>query len=430
MSKSLKNFITIQQALKEHSARQLRLMFLMQPWDRPMNFSDQTVGAAKAKEHEFKNFFGTIKALLRTKWVDEEVGWRNKDEDFKLSKIVMDTQTKVHDGFCDNFNTPAVINALSELVTYCNSYLTRVGGKPAVYMLQKAAIYTTQILKVVGVCEGSDEIGFPVSAAGSESEVEAPLNALTELRDTVRSIARKKGSIDEIVSACDAVAAKTLSAGPPPARLGEQVAKVLADFVSLIRKEAKAGHGALLSACDFVRDEALTEIGVKLEDGDGNTVWKLEDAETLKKEVAEKRAKAAEAQAAAAAKQVAKVQKELEKLSAAAKPALEAMADEIAKAALTVADLEAWSAMQAPVQKEKGKPSPEFIAASKAATEKQAPFLEELVTRTGEANKAIKKKLDNLLKKKNTLDQDREEYLKKGGEEYLKKLREQIAAAR
>ena len=33
----------------------------------------QTVGAAKAKEHEFKNFFGTIKALLRTKWVDEEV---------------------------------------------------------------------------------------------------------------------------------------------------------------------------------------------------------------------------------------------------------------------------------------------------------------------------------------------------------------------
>jgi len=106
------------------------------------------------------------------------------------------------------------------------------------------------------------------------------------------------------------------------------------------------------------------------------------------------------------------------------------MQDEIAKAALTVADLEAWSAMQAPVQKEKGKPSPEFIAASKAATEKQAPFLEELVTRTGEANKAIKKKLDNLLKKKNTLDQDREEYLKKGGEEYLKKLREQIAAAR
>ena len=50
MSKSLKNFVTIRQALQEHSARQLRLMFLLQPWDRPMNFSDQTVGNAKAKE--------------------------------------------------------------------------------------------------------------------------------------------------------------------------------------------------------------------------------------------------------------------------------------------------------------------------------------------------------------------------------------------
>lgn len=59
MSKSLKNFITIRQALKEHSARQLRLMFLLQPWDKPMNFSDQTVGAAKAKESLFKNFFGS-----------------------------------------------------------------------------------------------------------------------------------------------------------------------------------------------------------------------------------------------------------------------------------------------------------------------------------------------------------------------------------
>jgi len=34
MSKSLKNFITIREALEMHSARQLRLMFLMQPWTR------------------------------------------------------------------------------------------------------------------------------------------------------------------------------------------------------------------------------------------------------------------------------------------------------------------------------------------------------------------------------------------------------------
>jgi cysteinyl-tRNA synthetase len=32
MSKSLKNFITIRQALKDFSGRQIRMFFLLQPW--------------------------------------------------------------------------------------------------------------------------------------------------------------------------------------------------------------------------------------------------------------------------------------------------------------------------------------------------------------------------------------------------------------
>ena len=47
MSKSLKNFITIRQALAGHTARQIRLMFLLAPWDKPMNYSDQTIDEAK-----------------------------------------------------------------------------------------------------------------------------------------------------------------------------------------------------------------------------------------------------------------------------------------------------------------------------------------------------------------------------------------------
>ena len=72
MSKSLKNFITIRQALKEHSPRQLRLMFLLQPWDKPMNYSDQTVGDAKSKEALFNNFFGEVKTMLRSDWLADE----------------------------------------------------------------------------------------------------------------------------------------------------------------------------------------------------------------------------------------------------------------------------------------------------------------------------------------------------------------------
>lgn len=46
MSKSLKNFITIQDALKKHSARQLRLAFLLHSWKDTLDYSDNTLNMA------------------------------------------------------------------------------------------------------------------------------------------------------------------------------------------------------------------------------------------------------------------------------------------------------------------------------------------------------------------------------------------------
>ena len=50
MSKSLKNFITIQEVLKTYSARQLRLMFLMHNWKDTLDYSDQTMEVATTYE--------------------------------------------------------------------------------------------------------------------------------------------------------------------------------------------------------------------------------------------------------------------------------------------------------------------------------------------------------------------------------------------
>jgi hypothetical protein len=57
MSKSLKNFITIKDALKEFSPRQLRLLFCLQPWNAPMTFSQASRCEMMAKEATFRNFF-------------------------------------------------------------------------------------------------------------------------------------------------------------------------------------------------------------------------------------------------------------------------------------------------------------------------------------------------------------------------------------
>lgn len=46
MSKSLKNFITIRQALESHTARQLRFMFLLHSWKDTLDYSTDTMAAA------------------------------------------------------------------------------------------------------------------------------------------------------------------------------------------------------------------------------------------------------------------------------------------------------------------------------------------------------------------------------------------------
>lgn len=66
MSKSLKNFSTIKEYLSEYNHRELRFLFLMNQWDTKMNFNPETsLEEARSKDKEFKNFFRTMKAIIK-----------------------------------------------------------------------------------------------------------------------------------------------------------------------------------------------------------------------------------------------------------------------------------------------------------------------------------------------------------------------------
>lgn len=48
MSKSLKNFITIKAALKQHTARQIRLLFLLHAWKDTLDYGkDSMIGVLR-----------------------------------------------------------------------------------------------------------------------------------------------------------------------------------------------------------------------------------------------------------------------------------------------------------------------------------------------------------------------------------------------
>ena len=357
MSKSLKNFITIRQSLENNTARQLRIMFLLQAWDSPMNYSDQAVEDSRAKETTFRAFFREVEALTRGDYLSEEVGWRMGDADHKLADAYLACQQTVHDSLLDNFNTKDAMQALTKLVSEANVYLRSAGDKPAVLLLRAIATYITQILKVFGVVTGSDDFGFGSSGGGGGAE-------------------SVEGATDPYITTLVGFREKVRDAALAAAKGGD----------------AAAAIRAILETCDELRDEILPTVGVRLEDRPGGTRWNREDPELMMKEIAEKKAKENEVKMFKLEKKITAKEKELEKVkSSMTKPIDLFRTDEF----------KAWDEAGVPTMLANGDPvSGGQLKKKKKAIDKQAKVRDALMEKTGgnpqDLMTSIEKELDDM----------------------------------
>ena len=275
MSKSLKNFITIRAALQMYSARQIRFLFLLNQWCDPMELTPiaapdgsgvvgfkQMEGAINI-ERTFAEFFHSIKGAFRAAGsyhVDKEQTW--DDAERTLSDALDTAQAAVHDALMDNINTPNTILALQDLVKATNKYIGEVSAEDVrPLLLERVGKYVTRILECLGVCLDNATIGFPETstggAEGREETLSPLLDLMTKFRDEIRKLAKDGASTKE-----------------------------------------------LLAACDDIRDNGLPELGVKLDDRETGALWKLYDAEELKKEMErEREAKAEKERAKQAARE-------------------------------------------------------------------------------------------------------------------------------
>lgn len=275
MSKSLKNFVTIKEALKTLTPRQLRLCFALQPWHKTMLY-EASGKEVRAKEAVLRNFFQNIDAATRNVDTTDAVS-RWEVEEFSLNRSISEAQACVHSAFCDNINTPAAMDAVYALIRAVNIYLaTRAGTAPPAsdpgggqggggrapalhpqpLLLGKAAAFVGRTLAVMGILPSHGDLTtWPKEGAAEGGGAEAPalnaklLDTFAAFRDEVRSLARSKAALSDI-----------------------------------------------LSACDRVRDGPLVDLGVRLEDrADGKAVWKLDDPAVMREEQAARAAAAAEA---------------------------------------------------------------------------------------------------------------------------------------
>uniref|UniRef100_A0A668TR37 Cysteine--tRNA ligase, cytoplasmic n=1 Tax=Oreochromis aureus TaxID=47969 RepID=A0A668TR37_OREAU len=249
MSKSLKNFITIKDALAKNTARQLRLAFLMHSWKDTLDYSSNTMESAVQYEKFMNEFFLNVKDILRAptditgqfeKWETAEV---------ELNNGFCDRKSAVHEALCDNVDTRTAMEEMRTLVSQSNSYIASKKSaklRPNRMLMESIAAYLTNMLKIFGAIEGSDPIGFPMGGQSQSVDLESTvmpyLTVLSDVRERVRKIAREQNVTE------------------------------------------------LLQLCDVVRDDMLPELGVRLEDHEGlPTVVKLVDKETLLKEREEKK---------------------------------------------------------------------------------------------------------------------------------------------
>lgn len=216
MSKSLKNFITIDEALQTYTARQLRLAFAFGNWDRPIDFKDLLVQEVRAYESTLAKFFTTVRALANDQTdASKKLGPAEK----QLVLHLQAAQTAAHAAFCDNLLTPVVLRVLGDLVSKTNLYIqTTVVGTTELRLEPVLAVthWVVSILDVLGFEARADRLGWVDALAQTTASEDAAMpyvKALAQFRDLMREMAIAKADSGSFLKACDTLRSELVHLG-------------------------------------------------------------------------------------------------------------------------------------------------------------------------------------------------------------------------
>ncbi|KAH8732110.1 tRNA synthetases class I (C) catalytic domain-containing protein [Phaeosphaeriaceae sp. PMI808] len=259
MSKSLKNFTTIREALArgDWNARSLRIIFLLGGWHDGIEITDDMRKGGASWESYVTNFFYKIRDL--------EVHPNTSStgaEDEKVQKSFEAAKEKVHNALADSFDTPSAMRAISGLITDYNS-----AGKAGLSdnISFDIARYITRIVRIFGLDGSSDPSDNTIGWSGIDIPTEAKeyVYAVSQNRDEVRQHAIA-GSLTP------ALLESILAKDTPAPNTSNPYATALTTFQSSLRTLASTNAPAkdFLNLCDQLRDTHLWDLNIYLEDRD------------------------------------------------------------------------------------------------------------------------------------------------------------------
>ena len=188
-----------------------------------------------------------------------------KESDDLVSAALERARKDVYDSLCDSFNTPSVMNIISEFISIYNS---REKTPINLDVVTKAAQWVTSLVNTFGL----NGAATPQDSVLGWSGIDIPDAAkplvypLSAFRDELRRKARSP----EGISPSDLEPARV--AAVPSENLQHPYSGIVQDFSSkvLAASESKTLSKDILALCDYLRDTALWNVDIYLEDREGN----------------------------------------------------------------------------------------------------------------------------------------------------------------
>nr|POE87546.1 cysteine--trna ligase [Quercus suber] len=305
MSKSLKNFTTIREALAkgDWTPRGLRIVFLLGAWKDGLEITGEVVKAGVAWEERVNNFFLKVRDLQRIESTNESVNGQEV-EATDLYQTFAASKERLHDALCDSFDTPTAMRIISDLITAFNTE-KHVPAPISIAIGQ----WITDIVLVFGLDANHIDGQMGWSGLDIPEEAKTFIYPLSALRDRVREQA-KSGTID-----LPDVGSLTINDTSVPAQPYAQAWKDFQQKLSTL-STSSAPSKDYLAACDNLRDSTLWDLGIYLEDRDNQPALVRPLSASLRAERIDREAVAASrsaAKAKAAAEKEAADRERLEK---------------------------------------------------------------------------------------------------------------------
>lgn len=298
MSKSLKNFQTIKDALAStYTARSMRIVFLLGRWNDGVEISLDMRTQAETWEATVNNFFTNTKSLLAevagtTAVANGNVKALSISDDKPQEGLRADLEQAKKDvetALTNSFDTPQVMRAIAEVIRKANVHINTHKSDTDLPAVEATARWITKIVGILGLDSNAsppyDGLGWASAAAAANLD---PTTAVKPYKDVFQAVISGVQALDLTASDTIAVSlsqylSQLLSQSPGPEfdslvaagiRDPEQLGLPYLRAVSKLRDELRRlaptaspeTKKSILSLSDRIRDFDLTNLGVYLDD--------------------------------------------------------------------------------------------------------------------------------------------------------------------